>query len=200
MAGEDAHRSGDEGVAQIRRWLSSTMRVRAIWTTADEYVAMKLEYDWPSGGRSFSFDVGGIFDGGEVNGQTFVAESKHYNSAEGNLGTEYADFLAKCYVVWREHARQVQQFMFVTWHPFNSTKWPKLCTPDAIERGVIRNRARVFGEEDADEARGLFDRETAESLASRLWLVVWSDKQDNLLMSNDDRAIVMRERARQGLI
>ena len=95
------------------------------------------------------------------------------------------NFYASSLVVLRDYPRSANQFMFLTWHPFRVTSWTKLCSTEAIEKGLVENRNRVYGVEDEVEARALMkaDAGVIEDLSQRLWLVVLSEKQENLLIS-----------------
>jgi hypothetical protein len=122
------------------------------------------------------------------------------NYSGDTLGGHYDDFLAKSYLVWRDHSRWVNQFMFLTWHPFRIRTWTKLCDADAVAKACIANRGRLFGEEDEGKAKGHVDIALTSELAERLWLVVLSEKQEQLLISDEDRALIVESRVKKGLL
>jgi hypothetical protein len=68
--------------------LESTSRVEACWVNPDKGAVGKLTFDWPHGGQSFSFDLGGRLRYGSFDGQLFYAEVKKYSNAS-DLGTLY---------------------------------------------------------------------------------------------------------------
>lgn len=199
MPGEAMHQKGAEGAQRAKRWLDSTTRTKATWTNADAVSAGRLEYVWPhAGGNPFSFDVGGLLFGSPFDGHSFMAEVKNYSGDD--LGPQYDEFLAKCYLVFKNHRQWADQFMFLTWHPFRIKKWTKLCDAEAIVAGCLAHRRRLFDETDEAAAKALIDMSVVDDLAGRLWLVVLSEKQEELLMSNEDRALVVGARIKNGLL
>ena len=199
MPGEAMQRQGADGMRRAKRWLDSTTRVESSWTNEDEVTASRLEFPWPYGGQSFSFDVGGILCGGEFEKHFFVVESKKYTVA-ADQGHHYDDWVAKCYVTRKEYARLADHFMWITWHPFRIGDWNNLLEPKAVVDGLLlpRNCKRVFNTDDPSVAEGMIDQALVNDVASRLWLIVLSDKQENLVISSDDRAILMAHKVREG--
>jgi len=65
------------------------------WVRPDPVADQRLSFHGPSG-NPFSFDIGGLLRGGDIHGQEFLAEVKKY-TGDGNQGTEFRKFLAKCY-------------------------------------------------------------------------------------------------------
>ncbi|MGP3955611.1 hypothetical protein ACTWPT_06400 [Nonomuraea sp. 3N208] len=199
MPGEAMHIKGADGARRAKRWLDSTTRVRSSWTNEDEVHASRLEFTWPYGGQPFSFDVGGILTGGEFEGHFFAAECKNYDS-DSDQGTHFDDWVAKCYVTRRDHARLADHFMWITWHPFRVKTWTKLCTADTVKTGLLvpRNAKRVFDQEDAEVARSLIDDSLAEDIASRMWLLVLSEKQEKLVITREHRALIVAHQIKEG--
>ena len=199
MPGEAMHKKGADGAQRAKRWLDATTRTRASWTNDDEVAAGRLEFNWPFLGQEpYSFDVGGVLYGPPFDNHSFMAEVKNYSG--DSLGGDYDDFLAKCYLTWRDHARWANQFMFLTWHPFRIKSWTQLCDPDAIVKGCIVNRRRLFNVEEEGEAKELVDDALVNDLADRLWVVVLSEKQEQLLISDQERALIVSSRIEKGLL
>ena len=193
------HQKGADGTRRAKRWLDSTTRTRASWTNEDTVSAGRLTFNWPYGGQQpFSFDVGGLLFGEPFDRHIFMAEVKNYSNA--NLGKDYDDFLAKCYCVWRDQPKWSNQFMFLTWNPFRANSWTRLCQAEAITKACVLNRVRLFGEEDEVAAHSLVDPVVVAELEERLWLVVLSEKQERLLISDDDRALIVQSRVKKGLL
>ncbi|MFJ1541691.1 hypothetical protein ACIODS_24400 [Micromonospora chalcea] len=198
MPGEAMHQKGEDGAQRAKRWLDATTRTRSSWTNAEAVSAGRLTYNWPyAGGEEFSFDVGGILYGEPFDHHNFVAEVKNYTGDA--LGGHYDKFLAQCYLVFRDHSRWVNQFMFLTWHPFRIKTWTKLCESDSIVAACLENSKRLFDTDDKDEARGKIDETVVSDLKDRLWLVVLSEKQEQLLISDDDRALIVQHRVKKRL-
>ena len=192
------HQQGADGMRRAKRWLDSTTRIESSWTNEDQVTASRLEFPWPYGGQPFSFDVGGILSGGEFEKNFFVCESKKYTSAS-DQGSHYDDWVAKCYVTRRDHSRLADQFMWITWHPFRVTDWNKLVTPDTVIDSLLlpRNSKRVFDTEDRSATEDMINRPLVDDVASRLWIIVLSDKQEKLVISTEDRAILTAHKVRE---
>lgn len=206
------HRRGADGARRAKRWLDATTRTKASWTNEDEVSASRMEFRWPSSGQEpFSFDVGGILAGGDVENHLFMAEVKYYSS--DGLGRDYDDFVAKCYLARRDHPRSADQYMFLTWHPFRVKTWTRLESEQAVLFGLAVNHHRAFGSPDeraepcfgpgtwsgeAHRACPHMDMDVVRDVATRLWVVVLSEKQEGLVISDDDRALVISNRAREG--
>ena len=70
--------------------------------------------------------------------------------------------------------------------------------PDAVIDGLLlpRNSKRVFDTEDR-VAQGMINPPLVDDVASRLWIIVLSDKQEKLVISAEDRAILTAHRVRE---
>jgi hypothetical protein len=201
MPGELNHHIGADGTRRAKAWLHATTRVESSWTVEDTVDTSKLEYEWPYGGHKFSFDLGGVLSGGEFDKKMFVAESKKYSNAS-DLGNHYDDWLAKCYVMRMQNQPCADQFMFITWNPFRANTWQELVTAKTITAGLLKeqNRKRVFDVEDEQSVRDRIDSNILDDVTGRLWLIVLSDKQEKLVISNEDRALVVAAKVRRGEI
>jgi hypothetical protein len=166
---------------RAKRWLERTTRVNAMWVNP-EWVA-KLTFSWADG-TQFSFDLGGQMLGGELNGQEFFAEIKKYSQV-GSQPEMYSEYLAKCYRAYSEMPTRCDHFFWVTWHPFSQSKWPTLCTAAEVKASVLAHSSRCFGEPDAAAAAGLVNAQTCDEVAKRLWLIVLSDKQEELALQEE---------------
>ncbi len=200
--GEALHKKGDDGAQRAKYWLDATTRTRSSWTNEDDIVASRLEFNWPHGKKTqFSFDIGGILFGDPFHNHQFVAEVKNHNTV-GNLGSHFDDFLAKCYFVAKNEGKLANQFMFMTWNPFRAENWSKHTSKESIIKGCVKNKERLLGAADKSdsEAASLLDADTLEFLQDTLWLVVLSDKQESLLISDEDRALINHNRTIEGLI
>lgn len=199
--GEANHRKGEDGAQRAKYWLDATTRTKSSWTNSDDFIAAQLAYEWPHAtgtAKPFSFDLGGILFGEPFHNHPFVAEVKNY-STTGNIGGEFDDFLAKAYHV-AQTAGLAQQFMFITWQPFRANDWSKQTKKDQVAKACLKNRSRLLGEADQQKAKKLLDQQVLDDLEERLWLVVLSEKQENLLISKEDRALINNKRTMDGLI
>lgn len=200
--GEANHRKGADGADRACYWLDATTRTIATWTNEDEVMAGRLTFEWPhikaAKGKTFSFDIGEILHGDEFHNHLFVAEVKNY-STQGNLSAEFDDFLAKCYVVASTERKLADQFMFITWNPFRATDWSKQTKKGQVQAACLlsRNRERSLGQKDLAKATAALDEEVLEYVEDRLWLVVLSEKQEGLLISDEDREKIMQGRIKR---
>lgn len=189
IQGEAAQAKGADGARRAKRWLESTTRVNAQWVNPDPPAIPKLTFSWPHGGQKFSFDLGGLLKYGDFDGQVFFAESKNY-AAPHDLSQHYSIFLAQCYVAYMDKPALCDHFMWIAWSPHSISSWPKLTTADYVKEHVIKNRERVFGDIDEEEAATLVDENVVAEVASRLWLIILSEKQEALVISKEHRGLI----------
>jgi hypothetical protein len=188
MFGEEAHAVGAEGVQKAKRWLEATTRVDVQWIYPEEAARKKLAFKWHDE-SSFVYDMGGVFRGGPLSNQTFMAEVKHY-SAVGNQGPMYEEYLARCYRARQAIPGFTEQFMWITWHPFSLGSWAKLTTAEAVREAVIKHSPKALGVP-FDQAASAVDDSVCAEVAETLWLILLSDKHELLMLSEVDRAAVI---------
>jgi hypothetical protein len=63
---------------------------------------------------------------------------------------------------------------------------------------VLKNRERIFNTKNELAARADIDEAVVNDVAGRLWIIVLSEKQENLVISTDDRAVLMAHKIREG--
>ena len=175
MAGETTHGIGQDGVARARTWLEKTGRVAVNFTVYEVGTAPFLTFSNTTGGK-FSFDMGGLLNLDEGKA-LFYGEVKKYSSV-GSQPEAYTEYLAKCYRATTVHGRPYH-FIWITWHPFSLMKWSQLCTAEEIRDAVDLHKTTYCGD-DQD-----IDEDLCNDLADRLWLIVLSDRQEGLSMSNE---------------
>ncbi|MDL4816944.1 hypothetical protein [Actinomadura opuntiae] len=197
MPGEQLHVQGADYARRAKLWLDNSTRVRASWLVTDEFGAERLTFPWPHGGQDFSFDLGGILRGDRLENQSFLTEVKGYTTSS-KQGPQYLSYLAKCYVALDEHPGNAHNFMWITWCPFNVETWNELCTPTKVKEGVLRERERVLGTQDADAAAALIDDDRIKNVTERLWLIVLSERQERLVISPAELGELERIRRRRG--
>lgn len=199
IVGEDAHEAGADGVRRAKRWLEASMRVSTVWTNAgNETVKKRLSYAWPGvRNRTFSFDLGGIMRGGDLEAHQFSAEVKRY-ARESDQPQKYRRFLAQCYVAVQEREHLCDHLMWITWAPFKASIWDEHCSAARVRQAVLEHHELVFGTASAAEAEAQVDDEHAKAVAERLWLIVISDKQERLLPLREWQAVIDAEIRRLG--
>ena len=189
MAGEDSQDTGREGLQRAKHWLDLSTRVRRSWAYDDHTLAEMVHFDWPYATgqeKQFSFDLGGDFRGEPLDGQSFLAEVKNYRY-ESNLPTHFRDFLAKCYVALGSKPARCDNFLWISWSPFQAQSWHKHATTENVRRSLIHNanRKRVFGVDKEVDAVAKLDVELMANVASRVWLIILSDRQVMLVPTED---------------
>lgn len=188
VAGEEHHINAQEGVERARTWLEKTGRVSVQYSVYEVGLVPFLTFQNAVGG-SFSFDMGGLLhlDNGKA---PFLGEVKKYN-AVGDQPAMYKEYLAKCYRTCVVSGNPYH-FVWITWHPFSQSNWVNLCTADEVRDAVQTHKATYCGE-DTD-----IDETLCNELAERLWLIVLSDRQEGLSMT-DDQLAVLRQAAVHGV-
>lgn len=198
--GEALHRAGEDGARRAKRWLEATTRVKTVWLNTDGRHAGRMTFKWPHDPESYSFDLGGILHLGDFDGDYFVGESKKYGNANNNHGAEYRSFLAKCYATEQFMPAMYNHYMWITWHPFCVTDWSILQTPEYVVRGVLDEHKRVLGCLSRSEGEAKLDHETITQVASKLWMIVLSDKQEQLVITPENRKLVYGQAAEEGTL
>jgi hypothetical protein len=192
MAGEDAQDTGREGLQRARQWLSLTTRVKDSWTHSEEPLAELIHFQWPYGSQAtFSFDLGGIFKDGDLDGQSFVAEVKNYRY-EMDLPDQFLDFLAKCYVALEAKPARCDHFLWISWSPFQARSWHKHATTESVKKALAHpsNRKRVLDVDTASDAMQKWNIELMSKVASRIWLITLSDQQEKLVLTPSNHRLV----------
>lgn len=174
MAGEEQQETGREGVRFAREWLESTTRVQVPWTV---YEMPQLTTLTLLDGSRESWDLSGFFTDGIR--RQFYAEVKNYN--DDSQGGMYREYLTDCYSATAkmiaEENDQKHEFMWITWHPFLTGSWTKLCDESTISDAVAKFPDKLGGHR--------YNREVGSLVANRLWLIVLSRRQPELMMSRE---------------
>src|SRR5665213_1770989 len=193
--GEEVQQRGAEGVNLAKRWLESTCRAEVKWNNPTKETS-KLQFVKASAPNPptlmehcFSFDLGGLLIGGDTDGKVFLAEVKS-GETNANHGTEYRAFLAKSYRAKQIAPAFYDYFLWITWVPFLSSKWPELLTGEYVKESVESNestRGIALG------AEPTADGELCTWVAACTMIVVLSDRQIEVLSLQRDEASHVRE-------
>ncbi|RPK75702.1 hypothetical protein EES45_24760 [Streptomyces sp. ADI97-07] len=173
-AGEQQQERGREGAYFAQAWLESTTRVNAPWIV---YEAPQMTTLTLLNGKHESWDVAGYFENDKKN--QFYAEIKNYTS--DGQGPKYREYLADCYSATAKMIKdgldRECEFMWITWHPFAMGAWTKLCD-EAMIQEAVKEYPEKLGED-------YYDPEIGKLLAERLWLIVLSERQEELMMKRE---------------
>lgn len=192
MSGEELHEKGREGAKRAKEWLEATTRVNVPWVNPNQYAINKLSFSWANRAPDFSFDLGGLLLGDGLNGQMFLAEVKFYLSGASDQGTLYREYLAKCYRAYVSRPERCDNFMWITWTPFLVSKWSALCSAKEVESAVVEHRERALNVTDETQAHAAIDLEACTKVADRLWLIVLSERQEQLVISKQHRGLIQQ--------
>lgn len=196
LPGELYQKIGEDGARRAKLWLDSTTRTMSTWSVYDRFGVARLLYPWPEGGKAYSYDLGGLFFGGDLHQQSFLVECKKYSN--DNQGEHFDKFLAQSYVTLKTYPQLADHFLWITWHPFRVTTWNDLAKEDKIRAALLKEKSRIFGNVSDQDALAEIDPVIVTDLVDRVWVVVLSDKQETLVISREDRAEVLKLRALQG--
>ncbi|GAB2846175.1 hypothetical protein GCM10022221_51830 [Actinocorallia aurea] len=191
MSGEETQAKGADGARRARNWLDATTRVNVQWVNPEPVAIPKLSFHWENHKEPFSFDLGGILLGGELQGQEFLAECKKYATAS-DQGKHYIKYLAQCYQALKSRPDRCDNFMWITWSPFNVTEWDQQMTPLKVRSSVLDYRKFLFGEDDKNVAGDLISDELCKDVADRLWMIVLSDRQETLTLTREHLGVIRR--------
>lgn len=193
QAGEDIQDIGRDGLHSAKNWLDRTTRVQSSWTHQDHPMAELLSFRWPHASTPFSFDIGGRFRGEDLDNKSFLAEVKNYKN-ESNLPMHYRDFLAKCYVAYLAKPIRCDNFLWISWSPFQAKAWDKHVSVDRVKASILHkeNCQRVVGTSDPQVGATLLDPEALVAVANRIWLVTLSSKQEQLVLTREHYVEVIR--------
>jgi hypothetical protein len=192
QTGEAIQAKGADGARRAKLWLEGTTRANVPWVNPDPVAIPKLSFDWADGSGSFSFDIGGTLIGGELANQEFLAECKKYKNAS-DQSKLYNEYLAKCYVARVKRPDRCDNFMWITWSAFGTTNWSQLLSPELVNKAVLKYSKRALGVPEQDAAAAL-DEQVCKDVASRLWIIVLSEKQEKHLMLSPEHQALIRAR------
>lgn len=190
--GEDHHKTGDESERKIIRWLRMTTRVSQFYKRDTELAKGLLVYKWPYTPNAFSFDFGGQFRGGDMNGQGFLAESKGHETSK-NLPKEFRKFLAQCYVLAAYKIPPPSHFLWISFSPHGSDKWTSLTSPDEVRLAILHedNLKRVFGSSDASAVK--IDEDAVFRASQSIWVLIYSDRLEQLSMETEHFKLIQAD-------
>lgn len=185
MAGEEPQELGDSGLQRAKQWLESSTRVRFAYTATQQPMAELVHFPWPYGSKDpFSFDLGGVFRGEALEGQSFLAEVKNYRY-ESNLPVHFRNFLAKSYMALGHRPKACDNFLWISWAPFQAKSWHLHATADNVRKAVLHpdNIVSVLGVDNEHDAADELDPERTVRVADRVWLITLCNQQEQLVLT-----------------
>jgi hypothetical protein len=195
MAAEAAHEIGRDGVMRVKQFLESTTYLNVPWTAYDHENMCKLQR---LDGSKKVYDLRGYFLGERR--RPLYIESKKYANA-GSQGVLYREFLADVYSIVarakREDMDEEAEFMWVTWHPFSLGQWSQLAHHEYVRSAVAAHPEVLDAGPDANVEESI-DDDLCRVVGDRLWMIVLSDRQYDLVMSPRDIKIALASLNREG--
>lgn len=188
MPREATQEQGRNGVRFTRRWLEATTFVELQWDSYnnEEFCTLPLLKGSPK-----AWDLSGSFLH-EKRQRVFVE-----NKAEetpGHQTAQFQEFLANAYSSTAKQQELIEkdpnyEYFWVTTHPFGATSnWSSLVTKESVIDAVAAKDALPEGY--------FVDAELAALVASRIWLLVTSAKQERLTLERIelDKVLLALER------
>lgn len=196
MTAEGSHEIGRVGVMRVKQFLESTTHLQMPWTAYDHENTCKLQR---LDGTKKLYDLRGYFLG-EKRRPLFV-ESKKYTTA-GSQGTLYREYLADVYSITakaqQEEMDEGAEFMWITWHPFSIGEWSNLVDHKYIRSAVIAH-PDAAGMTLGDDPNQFVNEDICRIVAERLWVIVLSDRQHDLVMTPEEIRMTHASLARGGV-
>lgn len=182
MTAEETQELGREGVAIIKRWLEATTFIELPF---DAY-HHKLDCVIPHLGANKKkvFDLQGHFLIDKKS--PIVVESKRYTTPGG----QYKEFLHFLAIAYSSTVKEIEDlggsrdrhFLWVTFHPFNLENWTALETREQMIKALELHP-------DYLDKRGI-DEDLIREVASRVMVLVFNPKQENLSLTRQELNIV----------
>ncbi|MBG6057797.1 hypothetical protein RCH16_000995 [Cryobacterium sp. MP_M5] len=169
---EGAHEKGRKGVFDSKRWLESTTHIELGF---DSYYYTALCTLERLDGEIKTYDLFGKILSTK---EPLYVEVKDYGGPGGKQPDEFWEFLANAYSVSAKmEAKGIgdpkANFMWVTTHPFEQTKWVELATRERLKTAVTEKHPEVLNGLDIDE-------DLLTRVAGRLWVLVVNARQHQL--------------------
>lgn len=188
MSAESTQYKGMEGAVLAKQWIEGTTHFE-ITFNAYEQAAMTTLMRLDGGKKCYD-----LFGHRFEPRQPLYVEVKNYDTV-GGQPEEYTQYLVNAYsttayVLDQQGNDPEFQYMWVTWHPFSQTKWPKLTHPDELRNALNCNPDALNGKP--------VDEELLRTVASRLWMIVLSRRQEELLLTRTELYRVQEALRRKG--
>lgn len=180
MTAEETQELGRQGVAIIKRWLEATTFIELPF---DAY-HHKLDCVLPHLDGKKVFDLQGHLLTGSKG--PIVVESKRYTTPGG----QYKEFLHFLAIAYSSTVKEIEDlggarernFLWVTFHPFNLDNWTALETRDQMVKALETHPNYLKGR--------TIDEDLVRDVSSRVMVLVFNPKQENLSLTRQELKIV----------
>jgi hypothetical protein len=189
---EEEQEIGREGVARVKRLLEGTLRFSLPYNAYQHRERVTLTM---LTGHLETYDLNGdvLNEHGQERTRLFI-ESKNVDGA-GSQGLEFKRFLAQAYSATRHPIDQglpdpKYEFMWATTCPWKGDGFRRIATADEVSGAVEWDKTRdpdelLMGRKMAkvvpDDHN--IDHELVRTVATRIWVWVISERQDEMILS-----------------
>lgn len=184
---ESSHKDGEDGVILAKQCLESTTHIELpfdAYECPEQTILIRLD------GAKKRYDLAGHIIATK---RPLFVEVKAYNVV-GKQPEEYMEYLANAYSVTardiKDGVDRKREFMWVTWHPFSQTKWVNLTTKTEVRKALETHPECLAGDP--------VDEEIVDLVTHRLWLIMLSKRQEQLLLTRDELYTVQAALKRKG--
>jgi hypothetical protein len=174
---EDIQEIGREGAATLKRWLEATTYMELPFDAYNNKIDCTV---FTVGGMKKQLDLVGYMLVGKK-APVFI-ECKRYKTPGG----QYKEFIKFLAIAYGHTAKEVEDFgesrpshyYWVTFHPFNLENWTKLETYDHMKLALETHPEYLGG--------AVFDEQMAHAIASRVTVLVFNPKQEDLSLTRTE--------------
>lgn len=179
MAAEETQELGREGAFLFKRWLESTTYFDLPWIVYNQNGMCEVRFaEGPKGLKRFDL-AGSWLQNPPI---PVWVEGKRYTTDSG-LKEMFLEMIAIAYAAYRYKKKNGStdggdQFIYATTHPFAVTSWTQLISTATIEE-AYNKYPDIVGTE-------AFDHDEAQIVRDRIWIIVWSERQEELSLKSEE--------------
>lgn len=179
MVAEETQEAGREGVFKFKRWLESTTHFELPWIVYHSNGMCEVRFKEGKDGLK-RFDLAGMWL--QHPPIPVWVEGKRYNSDSG-LKDMFLEMVAIAYGAYRYKVKNGNtdggdQFIFATTHPFSVSTWKNLISIETVQEAFDKY-PNIVGSDD-------FDYEVAHIIKDRIWIIVWSERQEEISLTSEE--------------
>lgn len=170
---EGLHKSGEDFLLQTKTYLEATLVIEVPWTVYDGVGQTSLK---GLDNKPHSFDALGYLKEGKK--RPIYIEAK--KRSDNTINREYDDFVAEafsCFIEGQWLPDWDPYFMFVANRPFKTSDYERLTSTEYLLDFLNTKGAGLYGIVKASLPQ-------VESFKERLWLIIWSNYQGLMCVTN----------------
>lgn len=169
MPAETEHVKGQDFVEKTKKWLEATLAIQVPYTVYDRTPQTTLEL---LDGELYRYDLAGYHRNGNV---PIYVEAKDYGPSS-DINSQYDAFIQRSFSAFlrilNRHGRKIEPpyFIFAASRPFRTSNYHELTTLAYLKSQLSTPNFGLRTVSVTEDDLALF--------ASRIWLIIWSNKQD----------------------